>query len=52
MAFPGICLRLTPAVVGPRATNRSKIGQQTAAIERQITTIHSANTHRIFESRH
>jgi hypothetical protein len=52
MAFPGVCPRLTPAVVGPRATNRSKIGQQTAAIERQITTIRSANTHRIFESRH
>jgi hypothetical protein len=38
MAFPGVCPRLTPAVVGPGATNRSKIGQRTAAIERQITT--------------
>jgi hypothetical protein len=47
MAFPGVCPRLTPAVVGPRATST-----QTAAIERQITTIRSANTHRIFESRH
>jgi hypothetical protein len=52
MAFPGACPRLTPAVVGPRATNRSKIGQQTVAIERQITTIRSANPHRILESRH
>ncbi len=45
MAFLG--QHLTPAVDGPRTT-----GTQTAAIERQITTIHAANTHRIFESRH
>jgi len=47
MAFPVVCPRLTLAVVGPRAT-----GTQTAAIERQITTIHPANTHRIFDSGH
>jgi len=47
LAFPGVCPRLTPAVDGPRAT-----GTQTAAVERQITTIHSANPHRIFESGH
>jgi hypothetical protein len=47
MAFPGVCPRLTPAVVGPRATS-----MQTVAIERQITTIRSANPHRILESRH
>jgi len=42
LAFPGACPRLTPAVDGPRAT-----GTQAAAIERQITTIHSANPHLI-----
>jgi hypothetical protein len=47
MAFPGVCPRLTPAVDGPRAT-----GTQTAAIERQITTIHTANTHLISDSGH
>jgi len=47
MAFPVACPRLTLAVVGPRAT-----GTQTAAIERQITTIHPANTHLIFDSGH
>jgi hypothetical protein len=47
MVFPGVCPRLTPAVDGPRATST-----QTAAIEPQITTIRSANPHRIFESRH
>jgi hypothetical protein len=52
MAFPVVCPRLTPAVVCPRATDRSKIGQQTAAVERQITTIHPANTHPISDSGH
>jgi hypothetical protein len=52
MAFPGVCPRLTPAVNGPRTTDRLKIGQQTAAIERQITIIHSANPHRISASEH
>jgi hypothetical protein len=47
MAFPGACPRLTPAIDGPRAT-----GMQTAAIERQITTIHTANTRQISDSGH
>ncbi|HEX5851501.1 MAG TPA: hypothetical protein VFY36_00260 [Solirubrobacteraceae bacterium] len=47
MAFPVVCSRLTLAVVGPRAT-----GTQAAAIERQITTIHPANPHRIFDVGH
>jgi hypothetical protein len=47
MAFPVVCPRLTPAAVGPRAT-----GTQTDAIERQITTIHPANPHRISDSGH
>jgi hypothetical protein len=47
MAFPVICPRLPPAAVGPRAT-----GTQHGAIDRQITTIHPANTHRIFDSGH
>jgi hypothetical protein len=47
MAFPVVCPRLTLAVVGPRAT-----GTRTAAIERQITTIHPGNTHRIFDTEH
>jgi hypothetical protein len=47
MAFPGACPRLTLAVGGPHAT-----GTQTAAIERQITTIHTADTHQILDSGH
>jgi hypothetical protein len=47
MAFPGAWTRLTPADIGPRAT-----GTHADAVERQITTIHPGNPHRIYDSGH
>jgi len=47
LVFPGAWTRLTPAAVGPCAT-----GTLADTIERQITTIHPANTDRIFDSGH
>ena len=47
MAFPGAYPRLTPAGIGARAT-----GTHTDAVEHQITTMHSGNTHRTCDSGH
>jgi hypothetical protein len=47
MAFPGAWTRLTPAGIGPRAT-----GTHADVVERQITTIHPGNPHRIYDSGH
>jgi hypothetical protein len=52
MAFSGTYPRLTPAGIDPRATDRSQIGQHADAVERQITTMHSANAHRTSDSEH
>jgi hypothetical protein len=45
MAFPGAWTRLTPANIGPCAT-----GTQADVLERQTTTIHPDNPHRIYDS--
>ncbi len=47
MVFPDAWTRLRFADIGPRAT-----GTQTDIVERQITTIHPGNTHRICDSGH